>query len=379
MAEEKVSNNDINDLDREVDILGIISKLWIQRRRLIKWSICGAVIGIVIAFSIPKSYKTEVVLAPEIDENYSSTAGGLGALMAMAGGAMSEIGGADAVYPILYPDVVNSTPFMTDLFDMEVETKDGEKMTLQEYMLKKTRKTWWSKIIGFPFKLLTKLTTPAEKVAADHKLDPSQLTLKEYQLMMLLQSHIKTEVDTKTSVVTVVVTMQDPKVSAIVADKVVKNLQEYVIRYRTNKARTDLEYAKQLNLDARDEYYAAQQRYADYLDANHGLAHYGAQTVRERLENEAALAFELYNQTARQEQIAQAKVQEKTPVFAVLKPAMVPLKPTSPRKFLILVMFTFLGFAICASWILFGKETLNKYKKIIKESKESAEKAAAKK
>ncbi|MDE6397380.1 MAG: chain-length determining protein, partial [Muribaculaceae bacterium] len=149
------------------------------------------------------------------------------------------------------------------------------------------------------------------------------------------------------------VMMQDPRVAASLSDTVVSRLQEYITDYRTNKARKDLEYAEKLNKEAKVAYHEAQQKYADYIDKNQGIAFRSAQITRERLENEAALAFNLYNQTAQQVQRAQAKVQEMKPICAVLTPATVPVKPSSPRKVLILVGYTFLAFVACAAWILY--------------------------
>ena len=70
-------------------------------------------------------------------------------------GLGSAQAGADAVYPQLYPDVVSSVPFITSLFDVEVETKeDGRKFTVKQYMEDETKAPWWSAILGFPFKVL---------------------------------------------------------------------------------------------------------------------------------------------------------------------------------------------------------------------------------
>ena len=44
---------------------------------------------------------------------------------------------------------------------------------------------------------------------------------------------ITATIDKKTSMTTVAVTLQNPKVAAVVADSVVKKLQEYIIDYRT--------------------------------------------------------------------------------------------------------------------------------------------------
>lgn len=351
MSEDTLKNKNEGE-EKEIDLLELASTLWKQRRKLIKWSLCGALIGLVIAFSIPKEYTTSVKLAPEINDSKASS-GGLGALASMAGLSAGSAAGADAVYPMLYPDVVSSVPFSTSLFDVEVTTKeDGRKMTVSQFLEEETKAPWWSFVLRLPVKLIGMLKSE-EEVPEDHKLDNFQLTLDENKMVETLNQRIAASVDTKTSVVTINVQMQDPLVSAILADTVVSRLQEYITAYRTNKARKDLEYAQKLNREAKDNYYKAQQRYADYLDRNQGLAFHSAQTVRERLENEATLAFNLYNQTAQQVQKTQAKVQETTPVYAIVTPATVPVRASSPRKVMILIGFTFLAFVACAVWILF--------------------------
>lgn len=368
MQEEKDYIADNND-EKEIDLLELASKLWAQRKKLIIWSICGAIIGLIIAFSIPKEYTTSVKLAPEVTDAKAS-AGGLSALASMAG-LGSSASGADAVYPQLYPDVVSSVPFVTSLFDVVVETKedDPQKLTVRQFMEEETKSPWWSVVMGLPFKLLGALTSSDEE-EGEKALDNFQLTKKENDLVLALNKRVTASVDQKTSVVTITVNMQDPLVSAILADTVVSRLQQYVTAYRTNKARKDLEYAETLNEEAKDDYYKAQQRYAEYLDRNQGLAFQSARITSARLENEASLAFNLYNQTAQQVQKAKAKVQETTPVYAVITPATVPVKASSPKKIMILVGFTFLAFVACAAWILFLSPMMEQFKEKKKEKTE---------
>lgn len=351
MQEEQDFIDNEND-EKEIDLLELATKLWAQRKKLIIWSVCGAVIGLIVAFSIPKEYTTSVKLAPEITDTKAS-AGGLSALASMAGLSFGSGGSADALYPQLYPDVVSSVPFATSLFDVEVETvEEGDKFTVRQFLEDETSSPWWSVILGLPGKLIGLLKSE-EEVGADHKLNNFQLTQDESDLVESLSQRVTASVDQKTSVVTIDVKMQDPLVSAILADTVVARLQNYITDYRTTKARKDLAYAEKLNEEAKNEYYKAQQRYADYLDRNQGLAFHSAQVTRDRLENEATLAFNLYNATAQQVQKAQAKVQETTPVYAIVTPATVPVKASSPKKLLILIGFTFLAFVACAAKILF--------------------------
>lgn len=362
MAEEIIDNGKKEKEEKEVDLLELASTLWKNRRRLIKWSACGLLIGLVVAFSLPKEYSVSVKLAPEINDRKSMT-GNLGALASMAGLTTRSSSGADAVYPMLYPDVVNSVPFITSLFDVEVETgKDGEKMTVRQFMEEETKGPWWGAVLGLPGKIIGLFSSSSSEEPADHQLDNFKLTNKENRLFQALSHRIDASVDQKTSVVTISVKMQNPVVSAMLADTVVSRLKTFITEYRTDKARQDLAYAIKLNEEAKENYYAVQQRYADYLDRNQGMVLHSARTTRERLENEATLAFNLYNQTAQKVQNAQAKVQETTPVYAVLNPPSVPLKPSSPRKLLILIGWTFLAFVACATWILFLSPKLKSFK-----------------
>lgn len=360
MREDQEFNNKEGE-EKEIDLLELAMKLWAQRKKLIIWSVCGAVIGLIIAFSIPKEYTTEVKLAPEVSESRAS--GNLSGLASLAGISMGSSTGADAVYPQLYPDVVSSVPFTTSLFDVVVPTKEtGDKFTVSQFMEDETKSPWWSVILGLPGKLIGLLRSSDEEVGPDHKLDNFQLTQDESMLVQALNKRVTASVDQKTSVITIQVTMQDPKVSAVLADTVVSRLNEYITDYRTNKARKDLAYAEKLNDQAKQDYYTAQQKYADYLDRNQGLALHSAQTVRERLQNEVSLAFNLYNQTAQQVQKCQAKVQETTPVYTIVAPATVPIKASSPKKMLILIGFTFLAFVACAAWILFISPLIQEHK-----------------
>ncbi|MBD5194877.1 MAG: chain-length determining protein [Bacteroidales bacterium] len=345
----------------EIDLIELAKKLWTRRKTIILWCVIGALIGLVIGFSIPKEYTTQVKLAPEIS-NSGSASKNLGALAAMAGISTTS-NSSDAVYPQLYPDIMKSVPFCLALFNIPLTDVDGaNKFTLEEYLKDYTSEPWWSVITGAPGKLMGLLSSSKEITAKGQDNTLIRLTKEQDKLIKRLNSAIATSVDEKTSVVTISVSMQDPVVSAILADTVAGRLKEYVTQYRTDKARQDLYYIDKLNEEAREKYYAAQQRYANYLDTHQGIVLYSAQTMRDRLENEATLAFNVFNQTSQQLQMAKAKVQEVTPVYATIEPAAVPIKASKPRKVLILAGFIFLAFVGACAKILFYEPMKNKFK-----------------
>ena len=110
--------------DQEIDLIELAQKLWQGRRMIVKWCLAGALAGLVIGFSIPKEYTVTVKLAPEIQGGKTSL-GGLSSLASMAGINVGSMNSADAMSPELYPDIVQSVPFMTELFDVEVADRKG--------------------------------------------------------------------------------------------------------------------------------------------------------------------------------------------------------------------------------------------------------------
>eukprot|EP00975_Prorocentrum_lima_P013192 2800998-Prorocentrum_lima.AAC.1 len=61
-----------------------------------------------------------------------------------------------------------------------------------------------------------------------------------------MRKAITADVDKKTGITTVTVTLQDPMVTAAITDTVVVKLQEYITAYRVSKAQQDCAYLEQL-------------------------------------------------------------------------------------------------------------------------------------
>lgn len=339
---------------KETDIIGIILLLWSKRKRIIINCFIGGILSIIVAFSIPKQYTSTVVMAPESSSG-TSVSGGLGALASMAGFNLGGLSGSeDALYPELYPQIVSSTPFLCDVMNLQVETIDGElKTSMYDYLVNHQKSPWWSKMIAAPFKWIKRLTG-GDKKEDIIPLDAEEMTLSRRQYLTLksLDDLISVSVDKGNFVITLSVTMQDPKIASYVATVVSENLQEYIGKYRSAKARKDLAYTEKLYTEAQEKYYKAQQAYATYADQHQGVVKMQYQIEQDRLSNEQDLAFNVYNQIAQQLEMARAKVAESTPVCVVMQPAIVPVKASSPKKMMMGLLYVFLAFFGTAAWYI---------------------------
>lgn len=345
------------DTEKEIDLIDLGKKLWTKRKFILKGSAIGLFIGIVVAFSIPKEYTTTVILAPEA--NSSSGAGGMGALAAMAG---VNLGGAlpeGQMSPELYPKIVASTPFIIGLFDIKVkDTNSKIDTTLYSYIKDEQKSPWWSKILSLPGAVLGLFSKERSNDTLDI-IDNFALTGSQTAVINDLQNRIGVSVDKKTGTISLASTMQNPEVSALIADTLISYLQSYIINYRTQKARQDLSFTEKLYTEAKSDYTQAQQKYARYLDENQNVILASYRVNQEKLQNEMTLAYAVYNQMAQQLQMAKVKVQDIMPVYTVIQPAVVPLIPMQPNKKLIVIGFVCMTIVGCCTWIL-GKDFLGK-------------------
>lgn len=314
------------------------------------------VLAAIYTLGQPNVYTCTVTLAPEMTSN-SSSVGGLGNIASSFGlNVGGPQAGGDAIYPSLYPDLMNSVDFKTSLFPVKV-TLEGDKekgepsrtMSYYNYLAHEQKKPWWSNLFG---------GSAPQKAVEEPKVDPFRLTPKQAAITEAIKSRVICSVDKKTMVISINVVDQNPLVAAQMADSVKERLQKFIIDYRTSKVRVDLAYNEKLYAETKARYDKARRLYAEFADANQDVI---LETVRQRqneLENEMQLQYNAYLQVAAQLLTAKAKVQEETPAFTTLQSATVPLRKSGPQRASKCLIFTILAFLLTTAWILYKEKDL---------------------
>ena len=211
----------------EIDLMEYVRKLWAARKLLLKVAGVAAIVGIVVAFSIPKQYTVKVTLSPEASKMGRSSSLANMASMLGLGNAMNNE--ANALNLTMTEDIISSTPFVLELFDTRVQTIDGEMDTTLVAYLATQKRPWWNTVMSLPSMAIGGIRSLfVEKKEAEEKpLNPFQLTGKQMGQANAIRRTIVAEV-VKSGMTTIEVTMQDPLVAATVADVVVTKIQEYI-------------------------------------------------------------------------------------------------------------------------------------------------------
>lgn len=348
--------------ENEIDLMAFAKKVLSKPKTLCLYILVFAALGVVIALNTPKQYTASVVLAPEMSGGGLGLSEGLADMASNFGIDLSSGGkGMDAIYPDIYPDVFDSPDFLYALFNVPVCTsKDSTVRTYRTHLTRDLKIPFWEK----PKVWLMKKMKPKDKVAGGKggKKNKLLMSREDSELCEGMAKSITCLVDKKTNVITISITDQDALVAAIMADTLQHRLQNYIIQYRTKKARTDYDYYKKLYEEAKQKYKRTQAVYASYCDANMDVMLESFKAKRDELENNMQLAFNTMSQLNTQLQAAEAKIQERTPAFTVLQEAKMPYKASSTSRALKVIMFIFLGCFCDAVWVGYLSGKLRKRK-----------------
>ena len=244
-------NNKPQQKDSAIDFMALFHSLWKHRKLYYKVLGITFVVALVYVFSLPKVYRCEVMLAPELSTTRSTnTLSSLARSFGLRIGNNAMGNGSEALLPTLYPDLMNSVDFKTSLFDVQVCAKDSvTPKSYYDYLLNDQKRPWWSAAIGGTIGAITSMfesEDTTEVLAEKKKVNPFKLTKKQTAIAKVIANKVVCDVDQKTLVITIDVSDQDPIICATVADSVKERLQQFITDYRTSKARIDLEYNEKL-------------------------------------------------------------------------------------------------------------------------------------
>lgn len=375
---ELIQNQNVQMSDPEEEsidwakYIGLFLQNW---KKIIIISCIFGVVGIVAALMQKRVYNVSVTLAPEV-QNPSRSGGSLSSLASMFGVNMNGANAsADALNITIFPEIVSSTPFLTQLFEVELSPKpelpkdpiearkvmQGPKPTVKLY----DHLTGRDKEKGWLAQLMENIFGTEED--PDYmKANVSILTMEQDKVVERLRKLISADVDKKTAMTTISVSFDDPMMCSQLADTVCRRLREYVFTYRTEKEQQNFDYYEALCDSTFKKMTEAQAAYAAAVDNNHNVILQTVAVRRERLQQEASLASQVYQQMVQQREISRARLQEMKPVFAVVEPGTYPQKPANSRKKTVL-MFGFFGFFLASAWFLLGKEYYDQYLPQVKE------------
>lgn len=317
------------------------------------------VLGLVNYKLSPKEFISSTQILPVAD-NSGKVSSSLGNLAGLAGISLNS--SAEGYIPTnLYPDIMMSTPFSLDLMYRKVYFPDkGDSIFLIQYFSEETEPTAMGKLRNIPSAIFSTRSGPSidydSMYLANKERGKSNrllvLNSRENSAKSQIVSRISATVDNLTGTISVQAKIQDPEVSALVTEYALEYLSDYLIDYKIGREKNNLEFAEERLAEVESRHKELSLKLANFQDRNLNITLASAQVKRQELENELAIAYNVYNGLAQEVEQSKIRVQRLMPVFKVLDPAVVASKESSPKLVINVVVFLFLGVFVSFIWVL---------------------------
>lgn len=271
--------------------------------------------------------------------------------------------------PVIYPQVVQSVPFMLELMHTPLHfNKVDTVVSYFEYYTEVKKPSVLGVVkkftVGLPGVLLSAIRKAPEELVlpGDMGDKPISMSRDEYDLKKGLSEKISLMVDKKEGYLTLSVSMPEPLVAAEMAQKAQSLLQRYIITYKVEKSQAELDFIQERYDAAKEEAEEQQVAYAKLSDQYKDLTSRVPQVELQKVQTRMTIANSVYQQLASQLEQAKIQVKKDTPVFTIVEPVTVPTERSKPSRAKILVIWVFLG-GVLGVGVVYGKTLIQGLRK----------------
>lgn len=355
---------------QRLDLRETLQEFWQHRRLFAITMSLGCFLSLVYVMGKPSVYRCEAKITPELEPVNANV---VNAMVSTYGFSVGSSVTDEAVFPEVYPSIITSSNLYMRLFETRVDNGDDiHDLTYLEYMTSHQKVPWWSTLIGKVKGLFrspeaaatdvrqdTQKNKPADTGQDAQSQDPSHLYI-DYQHLSKAQlalreqmaSIVLCEWNKVTEIVSLEFRDQDPQICLQMTDSLLSMFQQTVTAYHTDKVRRDLEHFETIEQQSRLDYQKASAAYADFVDANKGIAKAAVQTHIEMLEAEKDQKERAWQAAQKQVLLARERLQLHTPAYFVLKSPSLPTEPCAPKRLAWFCVIMFIFFAGTALWVL---------------------------
>jgi uncharacterized protein involved in exopolysaccharide biosynthesis len=293
-----------------------------------RFSIIVGILAVILVFVLPKKYTATATLLPAAESGFGSL--GLLATQFMSIDMITDAHVKENTYSTLYArDIINSRKVLINILQIETRVRPKYSMT--------------------------------EKDMTIYEYLDIEDTLKS---IAKLREMIDVNLDGQTGIVRVSVESRRPKLSALIANAIVREFDTVNRENRSYKASILMGH-----LDARidevyEHYMAKQKEYTEYKSSHRGKLSPSAQSKLSDLQSESDILRDLYIALNRERESAEIQFRKETPVLTVLDSAAIPVEKSAPKRRPIVIGVFILG-VIVALTIVFLSELFQKKKSMI--------------
>lgn len=317
--------------NEEIDLVEVIAKLWNHWKTILRFVVCFLIVGIAVAFLLPRKYTARCTLGLEVEDRTTRiSVEGMSAFQTMN---MGDIRNTRIVSPAMYPDILFSVPFQKELiYSPLFVNAEGDSVTFYNYLIETKAKDG--------------------EVALVSQNGVEQLTPEENRCLGYLRRAITIEVNNKDNSLKIAVDMPDSRMAAQLAYRIQSMLQQYIAKFRITKAQAALDFIEGRYREVKSDLEQKQRALIEFREKHKDLNSVQIETEEKILNNDYELFWGLYSDIVKQLEKAKIQVKEDMPILVVIEPVVEPTSPSKPHRALIIMVAFFMGLFFGCGWVL---------------------------
>ena len=355
----------------ELDLLSFVKLIWNGKKLIFRSVIISATFGLIIALLTTNEFTSTIVVKPILSEQGTKVSGGLGGLAAMAGINIGNNTLSAEINPLLYPKIVESYSYQKELMQSLIFVRElNTNLSFEDYYKTIHRPNLISLVKKYTVGLPGMVYSYLAKNNADSnyiQIGFDQISITDQEMVLRLKEQLLVSVDEEQGYVSISATMPDNIQAAQLVSSAQDILQRKIIELKLKKIQEDLNFVEGRYKENKLAFETAQDNLAKYLDANKNVNTAIAQTEIEKLKSEYQVALSVYSELAKEVENQKIQVKENTPVFAVLKDAVIPIETSNISKKIVLVSWAIVGLILGVMlnlYKIFFVDIKNKWDKI---------------
>ena len=328
-------------------ILSYVKNFLAKKRFIFLTVLVFTILGIFIAIFSPKSYQSQTNFLTQISSD-SGMGSGLKSIASLIGISVGKKSESKDLPVFLYPKIMNSLSFQREIMETKINVAGRDSsVTLKKYYTEIKKPNVISKVkkytVGLPRMILRNFRPKSEGIGV--RIDSLEyITKEELMLINTLRNDLTFGVDEFDGAITISATMPENIAAAQIAESAKNLLQKKIIEYRIAKAQERFKFIDEQYKIKKQEFNDAQSALARYSDRNMFNNTNTSLIRKQQLENQYSLAYQIYSELESQRIRESLNLNEDTPVFTTIQPAIVPLDSINENPVLLIIKFIFIGF-----------------------------------
>lgn len=339
-----------------IDIMDLFKLLIRNKRIWIVGAIVGFCLGVVLAFILPVQYKVSTTILPQSESELGL--GQFSSLAAIAGFDLNLSNSTTEISPVMYPMLAESPRFLSALMDSSYNFEGHEKpIQLYKYFTEIKKPTFFEQLYGYTAGLPAILRRKFKKEEPVLLHGPNEdlsflaFSQKEKDVLLMLAGMVRLSINKKEGYLSLDCYGHEKLFTAQLAQAAMNLLQEQITEFKVQSAEQQLMFVENRFDEKKSEFEAIQSQLAYHMDRNLHVTTEASKMEQIQLQAEYDMVYSVYSELAKTLEQARIQVKRKTPVFIVIKPAVLPNEKFKPRRMVVVASSTIIGLILSILYV----------------------------